>query len=94
MKALISLNEEIKYISSWTDKKTPIFTIIGKRVCEVSENEFPVAEPLFWIDCNNDINASNYYYDEITKSILIIPEEALNPIYLEPQPKTSGTQTI
>ena len=83
MKALINPNEETKYISSWNDKK-PIYTVLGQRVCEVTENEFPVADPLFWIDCKNDVKADYYYYDTTTQSILIKPDDVKNP-----NPKTN-----
>jgi hypothetical protein len=83
MKALIDPNHQIKYISSW-DNSNPNYTTLGKRVCEVAENEFPVAEPLFWIDCNNDVKADWYYYDLTTKSILVKPDDIENPNYKAP----------
>jgi hypothetical protein len=94
MKALINPNEETKYISLWNEK-TPVYTVLGQRVCEVAENNFPVAKPLFWIDCNNDVIADLYYYDAITQSILIKPIDAEAPKQASSnQPTTSGTQTI
>jgi len=104
MKALISPNEEIKYISSYDNQEPvykiedlkPIYTVIGKRVCEVAENEFEVALPLFWVDCNNDVTADSHYYDETTQSILIKPIDVKLPLLspAENQPTTSGTQEI
>ena len=91
MKALISPIEEVKYISLW-NKGIPIYTVLGKRVAEVTNNEFPVAEPLFWIDCETNITAENYYYNEINKSIIAIPNDVEIPI--DQQPKTTGTQNI
>jgi hypothetical protein len=87
MKALINPNEETKYISSYDNQDLiykiedlkPIYTIVGKRVCEVAENEFPVASPLFWIECNSSIVADFYYYDEATQSILIKPNDVDSP---------------
>lgn len=88
MKALINPNEEIKYISSYNNQELvyrledlkPIYTTVGKRVCEVAQNEFPVALPLFWIDCNLDIVADMYYYDETSQSILIKPNDVDSPV--------------
>jgi hypothetical protein len=88
MKALINPNEETKYISSYDNQDPiykiedlkPIYTIVGKRVCEVAENEFPVALPLFWIDCDSNIVADFYYYDEATQSILIKPNDVDSPL--------------
>jgi hypothetical protein len=104
MKALINPNEEVKYISSWDEQdpantilgeRNPIYTVVGKRICEVAENEFEVASPLFWIDCNNDITADSHYYDEISKSFVVKPTDVERPIlYVDPQdqPPTTGTQ--
>ena len=107
MKALINPNEDIKYISSYDNQEpvykiedlNPVYTVVGKRVCEVVENDFPVALPLFWLDCNSDVTAENHYYDEATQSILIKPNDVECPA-LSPDPKsadqptTTGTQTI
>lgn len=94
MKALINPNEETKYISEWNEN-TPIYTTIGQRVCDVAENDFPVAEPLFWLDCNNDVLADLYYYDVTTQSILVKPNDAEAPKQASTgQPTTTGTQTI
>jgi hypothetical protein len=92
MKALINPNEEAKYISSYDNQEPvykaedfkPIYTVVGKRVCEVTENDFPVASPLFWIDCNSEIVADIYYYDETTQSILIKPIDVNSPPLLPP----------
>jgi hypothetical protein len=32
-------------------------------VCDVQQQEFQVAEPLYWVDCDNDITVGNYTYD-------------------------------
>jgi len=60
-KALISPNE-------------PVLT--GYRVAQVepAENIFPVADPLFWIDCADDVIADQFWYDpsdQQIKSILM-----------------------
>jgi len=81
MKALINPIEESKYVSSYNENN-PIFTVLGQRICEVAENEFSVAEPFFWVDCKDDVKADLYYYDEITKSIIIKPE---NAIFIRPK---------
>jgi hypothetical protein len=106
MKALINPNEEVKHISSYDNQDPiytaedlkPIYTAVGKRVCEVAQNDFPVALPLFWIDCNNDVTADSHYYDEATQLILIKPNDvespALTPFPDEAQPPTTGTQAF
>lgn len=54
MKALISPNEAAYSYDG--------LTILGMRIAQVAEEEFPVASPLFWWDCSVDCTADNYYY--------------------------------
>lgn len=56
MFALISPNEE-----AWSNGIPRV--VLGQRVAEVSAAEFPVAQPLFWMPCANDVVADQYYYD-------------------------------
>jgi len=95
MKALINPNEEAKYVSAWNNKE-PVYTVLGQRVCDVAENEFPVAEPLFWLDCNSDVVADLYYYDTNIQSVIAKPQQAFDmpPQSSADQPTTTGTQTI
>ena len=39
---------------------------IGVRIAEVQNLTFEVAEPLYWVDCPNDCNASTWFYNEAT----------------------------
>lgn len=34
----------------------------GLRVAEVMPSEFPVAEPLFWVDCPDEVVADMWIY--------------------------------
>jgi hypothetical protein len=63
-KALISPNEKVY------DYKGDY---LGERIAEVSNNEFPIAPPLYWIDCDDNVNAMNYYYDNTNDTIVLIP---------------------
>jgi hypothetical protein len=53
-------------------------SVNGYRVAQVADITFEVAEPLFWVECSNDIVADDFYYDTQTNSLLIIPKK---PIY-------------
>ena len=102
-KALISKNEQQRYVSSWeldTEKNiyNPIFTYIGNRICDVEDKEFDVHPAFFWID-SDDINKDKYYYDISDNSIKLIPDDAIAPelpsaALDSTQPTTTGTQTI
>jgi hypothetical protein len=85
--ALISPNEQVKYISGWTPwvnnpplppiPPQPIYTIIpnAQRVAEVVNTTFEVALPLFWITCDDNIVADRFYYDTAFIAILPIPPD-------------------
>lgn len=54
MKALISPNEPV-YLPDGTT---------GQRVAQVvADDGFPVADPLFWLDCAADVVADQFYFD-------------------------------
>lgn len=75
-KALIDPNSSVFHTVAWTQQK-PYKPITEEypnsaRVCEVVDVEFPVAEPLFWVDCADDVVADQFYYDTQTQTINII----------------------
>ena len=74
MKALISPNENVLSYDG---------NVIGSRIAQVSEEEFPVAPPLLWIDCSEDCVADLWYY--ANGQILLKPL---------PPPKPSDPETI
>jgi hypothetical protein len=43
----------------------------GYRIAQVvtDENEFPVANDLFWINCADTVNANEYWYDPADQQI-------------------------
>jgi len=92
--ALISPNEQVSYISAW-DGQTPVFTILGQRVAQVSDAQFEVAPPLFWLECADDVTAMGFYYSQISLAIVQIPESPPQPTPVPPnQPVTTGSQTL
>lgn len=81
--ALISPNETVSYISGWTETKPyqPIFSIISdaERIAEVVDQTFPVAEPMFWVSCADDVVADQWYYNKETQQIIVVPAPAPKP---------------
>jgi hypothetical protein len=71
MKALISSQEVVTNFDGTT----------GYRVAEVQETGFEVAEPLFWIDCADDVVADWFYYDTSDNTIKAVP---VKPIVEKP----------
>jgi hypothetical protein len=35
---------------------------LGQRIAQVIDTEFPIAPPLFWVDCPDDCVADVWYY--------------------------------
>lgn len=82
-KALINPTFEVMYISSWNydsyeKKYNPVYTQIenAEMVCDTSPVEFEVAEPLFWVDCDDSVVSYEYYLDttdSLIKQIINAP---------------------
>lgn len=91
--ALISPNEAVLYVSSWNGS-TPVYTTVpnGQRVAEVSSSQFPVAPPMFWMVCADDVVADLFYYDSVTNTIQQTPPSIPKPN--PDQPTSTGTQTL
>lgn len=51
--ALISPNEKIYFDNAE----------IGERIAEVSDQPFEIALPLYWMPCEDNVNANEYYLD-------------------------------
>jgi hypothetical protein len=69
--ALISPNEKVyKYDG----------TLLGERVAETTTSPFEVAPPLFWVACNDDVVADQWYYDPNIYTIDPIPMEPVPPV--------------
>jgi hypothetical protein len=64
MKALIASNEKVYLLDN----------SVGERVAQVEPDDkiFPVANPLFWMDCADNVVADQFYYNGT--EILPIPE--------------------
>jgi hypothetical protein len=89
-KAIISPNESpIKYVSGWTQTNQPEFSSYPNscRVAEVCDVEFEIAPPLFWVDCEDNIVADQFYFDTVTDEILPVVNVPMPPLE---QPVTQG----
>lgn len=70
MKALIDTTTSVNHIVSWNGSVPVIETYPNsQRLCEVSQQEFPVADNLFWIECADTVTADQFYYDSVTQTI-------------------------
>lgn len=46
--------------------------LFGERICEVAQRPFDVAEPLFWVECDDNVRESDFYYTD--GQILPLPQ--------------------
>jgi hypothetical protein len=46
------------------------------RIAQVEsvENVFDVCEPLYWMDCDDDVNTEFFSYDFFAQAIVVTPE--------------------
>lgn len=99
--ALISPIEPREYQTGWDESvipPQPIYTS-GCRVAQVEPEgqTFPVAEPLFWTECADDVEQDSWFYVTDTQQIVPVP-----PVpFPEPnvsanvaQPISQGTETL
>jgi hypothetical protein len=54
----------------------------GYRIAQVepAENIFPVADPMYWIDCADDVVADQWYFDPTENTIKQIPVHQTQPV--------------
>jgi hypothetical protein len=72
MKALISPDEKIYNLEN---------TVIGDRVAYFYEEQFDVADPLFFVDVDEsfaDKDSQFYYYNTVTSQVSLIPQEIID----------------
>lgn len=89
MQALIDPNTNVQALTSWTpnpdtqakNKYLPVYTPIpnSARVCEVAPEPFPVAQPLFWVACAENVVPDQWYYDTQNAQIYQNPTPAPYP---------------
>jgi len=63
--------------------------VIGWRIVETAAQEFPVYKTLFWADCADEVEADQWYYDNIDSAIKVTPLPD-PPV----QPVSQGTQDL
>lgn len=48
-------------------------TLIGVRIAEVAQTPFEVAPPLYWIECADNVNAFDWYFQTETNTCELKP---------------------
>lgn len=66
--------------------------VIGWRIVETAAQEFPVYKTLFWVDCDDAVEADQWYYDNTDSTIKVKPTP--DPVDPPDQPASQGTQDL
>jgi len=66
--------------------------VIGWRIVETAAQEFPVYKTLFWVDCDDAVEADQWYYDNADSTIKVKPTP--EPVVPPDQPVSQGTQDL
>jgi hypothetical protein len=80
-------------------KKALISPLENNRVCEITSAEFPVAEPLFWVDCPDEVEAEWVYVDgqfvaPVTPEYIPLPEPTKAELLAQLQALTSKIEAL
>lgn len=93
-KALVDPQRTASYISSWkqnlqTNEYTPIYSEYenSQLICDVELTSFEVCPPLFWVNCNDNVIAYEFYLDTTNNEI----KQIINAPY---PAENSSTTTI
>ena len=99
--ALIDPTTLVNAVTSWVfdpdmQAYVPVFTPIQNsgRVAEVATEQFLVAPPLYWLECEDNVVPNLWYCNIVTNQILILPPPAPKPVQQDAQPSVSGAQTL
>jgi hypothetical protein len=94
-KALINPNQTASYISSWYynpyDKTTtPIYETYqnSQLVVDVENSEFEVAQPLYWLDCDDNVVTYRWYMDTSDNEFKEIVDALYPEAEVQQQPVT------
>jgi hypothetical protein len=90
--SLIDPTTAVQVITSWVANPNPgpgkpayypVYTTIenSARVAEVvaQGSEFPIAPPLFWTPCADNVVPDQWYYNTQTAQIIVVPPPAPYP---------------
>jgi len=50
-------------------------TLIGERIAEVTQTPFEIAPPLYWFECADEVNSTDWYFQTETSTCQLKPIE-------------------
>lgn len=93
--AQVDIRQPAKYISGWTSTGFPIYTTIsnGSFIVDVQAVTYPVGDPLFWVECADDVQPWTWYYDAVSQTCIVLQPPAPKTAAAD-QPVVVGAQTL
>jgi hypothetical protein len=89
MQAMINPDAPVQHVIGWNGSKPIMETYPNSAtVCEVQAITFPIALPLYWVECSDNILAYQFWYSLTTQQFSLIEN------VIPPQPVSTGTQTL
>jgi hypothetical protein len=90
--ALIDPRVSVSRVIGYDAKGNPVVQQIpnSARVAEVIDTQFPVADPLFWVACADDVVADQWYYDTVQATCFVIPAPPVSDV----QPVVVGAENM
>jgi hypothetical protein len=89
MQAMINPDAPVQHIVGWNGKNPILETYPDSAtVCQVADETFPIALPLYWTNCPDNVLAYQFWYDLTSQQYN--PIENVEP----PQPVSTGTQKL
>jgi hypothetical protein len=95
-KALVNPTQTVSYISEWqynslTQNYAPVYSVYenSQSIQDVEDVEFEVAQPLYWLDCEDTVVAYRWYLDSSDNQIKEIVDAPYPEVEVQPQPTTN-----
>lgn len=84
--ALISPNEQIYSYDG---------TLLGVRIAQVEAVTFEVCPPLYWVECADDVNAQDWYFQTETNTCQLKPvEPTIEVPNIPPESVIDASETV
>lgn len=95
-KALVNPNQTASYISEWYydsyEKKTlPVYSVYenSQLIVDSSQVEFEVAQPFYWVECQDNVEAYRWYLDTSDNQFKEIIDAPYAEAEVQSQPVTN-----
>jgi hypothetical protein len=92
--AQVDIRQPAKYIVGWVGNQ-PVYKEIpnGSCIVDVQAQTYTVGDPLFWVNCADNVQPWDWYYDSVSQTCIVMPPPAPKTASTD-QPVVTGAQTL